>query len=765
MLIFIYLKTLIFLILLTLTGIALTKRLISSRKAEILLPIGCLFGLSLFLFLVNILAYFVKGWPLFYAAGGIQLLITIVALKIIKASPLEFPKGKMRLIWFMSLIFWGLFSLIITNTSPFNGSDNVFYFSQASVFARGDFPIHTPWQPDYVSYSHLGISQLLAALRVLTGASYHFIHAVLAFISLFCSIQILTWILNFKNPKFLKLLLFSLPALIGFISLGAFMLAVPVKLTSPDLQNGFLGWLNKLPTIETSNASAGFLDPLIYILHRLVSTSFFLGILALLLFPLKKAYISAFAITIFLSAIALLDESVLISILPATVVMSFFSFNKKFIIWISFILISAFVISFQGGIVTESVINRYGSGSGILIFPQDNPDNPYENFRSFRVNSQSSTLFENLKQYQPFGWLQIGIIYQLIFLLICAAFLLKKKALDEYEGSFTYIVVYFFISSVTAFIAFHILVPKLFHTNGWRFLALSYQFSGIGIAFFLIYLFLNHKNIILKIIIIWILIFSIVPPFARLFPRRDDLFWFKPAPEPKRASFEWIKKNLSVEEKIIALTDGSPIPSSNIELTTSVGAFTPVWPPYVRAYENFDTSSTYADLFYTLNPDALTLLKAKYLIISNAYVSQLPEERSKDVVNTQYFKQVFWDTERSEGIFTVSEAFLGSAKNLNGTLAELSEIAPKDKTYYLDYESLQKNKNLYKATAMALGERKIYGVHDYWSRIEGHIPIFGQLTSYDYLILGDDTDPYIFCRCSAKLIWSGYQGGIKLWEI
>ncbi|MBI3103875.1 hypothetical protein HYZ05_02960 [Candidatus Daviesbacteria bacterium] len=755
MTLYIYFKTLILFSILLYCGITITKRVLSTRRAEIILPAGCLFGISLFLFLINFSAHFIKGWPLFYSAVIIQLLLTFIIVKLIKTNPLEFPQGKQRIAWFVTLFFWGAFFLIITNTSPFNGSDNTFYFTQASVFLRGDFPIHTPWQPDYVSYSHLGISQLLAAVRFLTGGSYHFIHAVLALISLFCSIQIITWILFSKKSS--NILLFSLSGFIGFISLGAFMIVWPSKLALPNLDNGILNWLNKLPSIEISNASAGFLDPLIYILHRLVSTSIFLSLIPLLLYPNRKNLLTSLVLIISIASIALLDESVLISILPAIFLVSFFCFERKIKLWILTTLAILFIISFQGGIIKEAILNRYHTGSGILIFPADNPNNPYENFRSLRLHSQASTLFEDLPRFQPFRWLQIGIIWQLLALLIIVVFYLTKK--KDYE--FNTILALILISSLSALIAYHGLVPKLFHTNGWRFLAISYQLSGIGIGFFIINWWLSHqgkKYIVLKILILWILIFSLVPPFARLFPRRSDLSWFKIVQEIKRPSFEWIKNNLPVEKRIVALTDGNTIPSTNMDLATQIGVFTPVFGPDLRAYENFDAGPSYVDLYYTLNPGILKNLKVEYLMINNFYYSSLPNLRKQDLLNPDYFQKVYSDP--TETILKVLPSYIENSQTLSGTLEELARIAPSDGSIYIDQDSIE----FYRAMVMTLRERDIYGAHNYWSRIEGKIPILGNLDHYDYLILRQGKDPKSICNCDPEVIWEGFGNGLKLWS-
>lgn len=760
MILFIYLKVIVVLAILFFCGITAIKRLLPERKLQLVIPLGALFGLASYLFLVNLLAYLIKGPPLFSIALGIELLFTLIFRFVVKSQPLQLPQGSEHRLWIVNVFLWFIFALYITNTSPFDGSDNTFYYSQASVFSRGDFPIHTPWQPDYISYSHLGISQLLGAFRSLTGASYHFIHALFAFITLFCSIQILTWILAPKRiEKFFDLLLFSLPGLIGFISLGAFMLVWPSKLAAPPLGNEVIEWLNKLPTIEISHASAGFLDPLIYILHRLVSTSFLLGVLVILISPLKRKVLTILPVIIFLSAIALLDESILIAGLPAVFLISLFSFGKKIKVWIFFILISLFIIASQGGIVTESIINRYHSGAGILLFAEDNPDNPYENFRTWRLQSQSSTLFPDLPKFQPFRWFQIGIIYQLIFFLIWTILILKKKTDGEDVKTLKLLSAFFLISAVTALIAFHALVPKLFHTNGWRFLAISYQFSGIGIGLLLVYWWINHKKKVLKFLIIWVLFFSIIPPFARLLPRRDDLSWFKIHPEVKRVSFEWIKNNLPVEKRILALTDSGIVPSSNMDLATQIGVFTPIWAPEIRAYENYDTSPAYADLYYTLNPKLLRKLKVDYLIINNTYVSRLPEQRKKELLNYSYFQPVYSDP--SEIIIKVMPAYLQANDIVTGTLEELDKIAPLNSTFYLDHKSL----DFYRAVAMVLRERRIYGEHDYWSRIEGKIPIFGKLDHYDYLVLGKDIIPQGICDCNATKVWSGLLDSVNLWKI
>lgn len=725
------------------------------------------------------MAYFIKGPVLFYISLASEVILAFIIHKKQIAKPLEFPIKTDRIFWIFSLLFWGILFLIITNTSPFNGGHDAEYQSFASLFARGDFPIHTAWQPDYVAFIHLGASQFLGSIKIITGANYYFIQALIAFLILWSGSQILIWLVNIKSRKFWSKFIHFIPPFAGIISLGSFMITWPYTLALPVIKNNLLSWLTSLPALELPNPPQfpflGHLDyipldAMILFLQRVTAMGFFIGLLPILLSPSdnKKYFLSITVLVIMIATIALTDESVLFPILPAIFLIALFSFQKRLRILIIFVFLTLTTIVIQGGVITEVLLNRYGSGSGTLIFPADR-ESPFEKFRIWRLTYQSSYLYPSLSNLQPFRWFRIGIVWLLSILLSISIWLTvfqKKNVDDNNKYKVKMVILIMFLSSLGALLAFHIIVPYPFQSNGWRFLFLSYKLAGIGIGFSIIYFWdkIPRKFFFLKIIITWIIIFSFTPSLLRLFPRRSDLSWFTVPPEPKKPIFEWVKKNIPLQERILALMESNPTPSANMNLATQVGAYIPIWPSGIRNYDSFDVSPAYVDLYYTLNPSSLDKLKVTYLIINNIYFSQLPESRKADIFNREFFQPVFSDPS-GEVVLKVLSQYLMFGKNFVGTLEEFEKSAPKEGVFYIDKKSTEAM-NIYRPLRLLFHERKVYGEIDDWnSRIGVNISFYGIKTGhYDYIVGGNNLDPVTICQCQTKLIESVLNNQLHLWK-
>lgn len=756
---FIYLKTLTFLSILFICGIVIIRRLTEENRAQILIPSGAILGIALYIFLLNVLVHVIRGTPGFYLALLIEICLALLLKRSIKLSPMEFPQGKLKIYSIISILFWGIFLYMLLATGDMGG-DIYYHYGIAALFARGDYPMHTPWQPDYVMTYHFGGAEFLGATRSITGGSFLFIHRLLAIFIFFSWGQILTWLLIKKSPNNIgALLVISIPAFISLISMGGFMITWPSNPISIDIGGNLFRWLGQLPTLNISRDSYGsplHIEMMVTFLHRFLSLSFFFSFLTVLLSPKKENYpILISGIVIFLSSVALTDESVLVVILPAIFLISFFTvFSKSVIKSLILAVISILVISFQGGLITETLF-KLGNYSGINLFSKE-----FLEYASFQT---STRLFENLPNYRPFRWLSLGIYWQLSLLLIFSILALRQPLNKNFQS----IIWLFFISSLTSLVAFYAIVPKLLSSNANRFLALSYYLSGIGISFYLVYWILNAKRFhFLKFILIWILLFSTVPPFFNLFPRQKYHGLFTPS-APEKKSFNFVRDNLSVKERIIVLTSLSPFDNPNVALSTTIGAYTPTWGITPRAEVVWEITPLYIDAYLTLNPSTLRSLKIDYLIIGNDYLLQLTASRRQDLVNKRYFQPVFTDPSGGEIIYKVTPEYLNESQNIGGTLSELEQIAPKKGTFYIEYVP-NIPEHMFRALRVLLFDRDVYhpiGAAFYNGSIDVELIQHETLIeNYDYLILGAATDPKTICNCEAKLIWSGFGNGIKLWK-
>lgn len=756
-----YFSILIIIFILFLSGILIFKRITTQTAAHLILPAGSIFGICLNIFLLNLTAHLIKGVPGIIIALCIQIFLTYLILRI-PSLPLSIPKGRdFKILFFLSLL-WIIFSYQIAAHANTDGADSTLHQSLAARFIKGDYPMHQPWQPDYLAYYHFGPAELLGSLHALSDAPYYFIHPFISFWLLLFVSQILTWLIPPKEITFKTTLIKSLPTLVGLISLGGFFIIWPVRWELPS----FLG---QLPTLNTSfevYGSPANLDGLVFFIHRFLSISFFISLLVPLIYP-KNSKLLLICLVVYIGAIALTDESVLIVTLIPILVISYFNiFNRSFKKFLISTTLVSLIILFQGGIITQTILNHDGNSS-FLIFPPDQK-NVTEKYQSYRLAQERSKLFLTDDKLKTFNWLHIGIIWQLLICLSLVVYLFKKTQNRE----LTTLCILLLVSGIISLIAYHGLVPNGYtHPNGNRFLTLSYYLSGLCLAFFLVFWFSQRNEFkkikyILNFFIVLILLASILPPLLQMFPRRKEN-WLVINPHYKSSLVNWIDNNISLNQRLVALTDIRPSNSTNIDLVKETGILTPVWAPTPRVHDSFDISPTYSDLYYTLNPEIIKELKINYLLISGPYFSQLPKNRQQDFTNNDFFKPVFTLNDNSIIILEVKHRYFSEGKDLDGTFNQLGKIAPRIGTYCLDYPP-NITENVYRILKLLLYDRRTYCDHGgafYNARVDVELnPRTDNPAKYDYLVLGKDVDPETICHCQAELIWEGMGNGVRFWR-
>lgn len=770
-----YFKTVIFFSILFICGLTFIRRAIRETRAEILFPSGLILGIATYIFTLNLVSHFIKGPTGFYLSFILEIVLAILLIIYKKVEPINFPKKTALYVWLFSLFFWSIFLFFIAGTSGGSiSADSTMHYSLASSFIRGDYPMHTPWQPDYIIYYHIGVAEFLGASRILTGGYNNFLYATLSFLVLLSISQILSNLFLFKTTKSYLLFSYFIIPLVGLISLGGYMLAWPINLSFPNISEGFVHWLGQLPKTAWGYdhfGAAATIDGFILFIHSLVAIGMFFSLSTLIIFPHKSyRFLTVCFMILLLGAIALTDESVLFVILPAVFLISFFTvFEKKVKYFLIFLLISLTLISVQGGIITEGMLNRYGTGTDVLLFPKDQegPSARFEGYRSYRLKQQQSRLFPNQESYYPFRWLHIGIVWKLLLTILFTIFVFKKSR-EVGQKQLVSILVLFTLSASTAFVNFHALVPKGWvHINGDRFLVFSHYLSGLVVIFFIFYVWgYLHSYKMIKALVVWVIAISVIPQLAVIFPR-EKYNWFAKPYVPVSSEYIWIKNNIPMDDRILVFTENAPVPSSNLQLLREIGALTPGWAPQPRVYHGFDMSPIYSDVYYTLNPELLSILKLRYLALGQSYFLGLTEKRKQDLQNPNYFQVVYKNPAGNFVIFKILPQYLNGGENLTGTFTEMEEIAPKKGAYYIDYPP-NIDERTFRALRLLLYDREIYynilGA-TYNFRIDVPLRYYGDKTDhYDYLALGQNVDPKIICNCQAKLIWEGFGNGVKLWS-
>lgn len=750
------------------TGFSILKNTSTEKRILVIIPAGAIFGVCLHIFLINLIAHFIQGPSGFYLAVFLQ---SIFAFFITKNAPndlLIYPKGKEARIALFFMLLWIIFIYQITAHATTNGADSVLHQSFASRFIKGDYPMHQPWQPDYIAYYHFGGAQLLGSFHALTGAPYYFIHPFIAFFFLIFMSQILTYIIQSSEKiTWKQMVVSSIPVFIGLISLGGIFIVWPARLELPTITN-------LLPVLSNAFENYGSptnLDALVFFLHRFLAVSFIISMLTLLISPKKTSRLVFLILAIYLSTIALTDESVfIVTLLPILGIIFFKTFNKSLGWFGIFLIVITITVILQGGLITETLLNRYHEESSILLFP-GNAKSVTEKYQDYRIAQQKSKFYPANEYTKTFNWFHPGIIWQLSLCAILTFYFFKKSG-DSKKKS---LVIFFFLSAAVSYIAFHALVPKGYtHPNGNRFLALSYFLSGIHLAIIISWWFSSKQNInrfagyFFNLFIIWTLLFSVIPPLVNLFPRKIDNWFIIKKTNPDQR-LEWIKKNLTKEERIVALTEIFPSNNLNIDIVTKTGVLTPVWAPKPRVHDSFDISPIYADLHYTLNPEIIKTLKINYLLITEVYLSQLPTERKNDLENKEFFTPVFISDDQKTKIIKIKEKYISEGTNFEGTFNQLDKIAPSTGTYCLDFPP-NITDSTYRILRLIFHKRQMYCDHGgafYNARLDISLDYSyydENLTKFDYLVLGKNTDPETICNCHTELLWEGLGNNVRFWK-
>ena len=802
----IYLKTIILLLILSISGLIIVRRICSDTRIQLLLPTSVITGIALYIFLLNLTAHFIKGEMGFYVALLIEIIAAFllrakmnyseasfgVSLRAsssvnhsssaklegysgsrIKAGKIIFPQKGEKAIWIITSLIWFIFLFYITATGSASSPDWLHNSYYASLLLRGDFPIHNPFQPGSLSSYHIGMPEILGLFRLFTGGADTFLGSTIALLTLFAMSQILQWTLKLKSSVFNLLLHIFIP-LTFLMSLGNLMIIWPYQLRLPQIDNGIYGFLRSLPTLYNTYVPYGApasLDGLNLFLHRMLSLSIFTALIPLVVYPNKlKKILSSGLIIILLGALALSDEAVFIVAAPSVVLISFFTlFEKNIKQWILFSLIALFVTIFQGGLVTEAVFKSDASFAKVLLFPADQtgPTAKFTNYHSYRMEAQES----KSGQVGPLKWFHFGAVWQVGALLItCCAFTFysfKRKLGDK---SHLYLTWLFCSSAIFALIAFHAVVPIGWtHLNGNRFLSLAYQLSGVGIIILIIFFWINFKGKSwIKVLSAWIVLVSIIPTIAILFPR-EKINWFTRVIDPPKAEHIWIKDNLRVNTKILPFTAEFPTDSA-VELVKMAGVFTPLW------YEKPEVQGSgitppYFDLFYTQNPEVLKKLKIEYILTNKTYRSTLNEERLADLNNQEYFKTEYIDKQRDVIITKILPAYFQKGENYNGTFYELSQILPEKGKFFIE-SAPEINETVWRIAFLTLQMKdyemyystKFLPVYNYIINVD--LKYHGESNDkYDYLVLGLKTDPKFVCSCQTELLWSDKAGYVNVWKV
>lgn len=765
-----------------LIGIIIFRKILFLDRWELLIPAGSIFGITLFVFFINIISFFVKG------AAGVNLsyfflllLLLIVYSKGGKQPKIKLTLGKTFIFCLLSALFWGPLIFWKGNFALI-GSDTNLYYSVAHTFIKGNSPALTPWQPDLSLAYHLGAFQLLGAVYSFTNLSFEFLHILFSAFFIFCSSQIIIWIWK-RHDNIMSLLWGNLAAGIVLISFGFLKLAVLILPSQfPQISNlhQFFLWIRNLPTVNQSIEAYGApvnLDTLIYFIFHAFGLAIFLSLTVIIVYSRKSNFIYRWIILMVgLSTLALVNESVFIisafSLIVGGIFKEFQSglLDKRTIlvksIFISIVLIiMCTYVLIQGGTITNSILGQKTLEKSILIFPDGSDKN--KDLLTYHRTQTSSRSLAIKEEWLPLRWFHIGC--DVLILFCVSALIFIKFSRDQ-----KIVLMTLFLTGISALLAYYYIVPKYLAANGNRFLA----FAFMNFSLFIIYSLQNFfetlsksflKYFLLGILTLFILIPTVLPPMAMLSKTRFGENRLMPKKEQPTPGVEWIKNNLPYNSKVAVLDVRSSHPSGMARVMVQGGVFAPVFSGKVRVY-TIEASPEYFDMVYFLNPQALLELKISFLLIDSSFFGTLPDIRKAQLGNEIYFRKIFENRDNKgdwEKIYEISDKYLKTEGEIGGSFKEFAEILPNGKIYIDNEEHFNPN-YLRRAIIFSVRDRDLYYLPQSGVYLNVETDISKNLprsdSNYDYLILGKDTDPKDICKCQPKLIWKGLKDEIYVWE-
>lgn len=660
-------------------GVVIFSTFLKSRNKFLNVGGGMILGPTVFLFLLGILSYFLKGFTwisvIFFSFTFLCLLIFLKNFKDIKKT-YSFHISLNTALVFLITIFYLLFIGFFAKSAPVGG-DVTTHWGIATSFARGNYPTVLPWQPNYLTIYHMGAFMVMGAIHAVANVNIYLVHI---FFSVYLIWGIFLFVTGLAREKTRSLLCF-IPAIFALILFGGPIIYLRLF---GDL---FLPLTNSISTVfnprnippmlqdfRSSNGSGSSdLGGLVYGNFYTFGFSIFLIFIFLLNKKFSKGNLAKYLLLTVAAVLTLsVDESMFLIELP--------------------ILVSYFLVDNRKNFLRKGIL--YGvicaAVFGILFFTIQNPVrdslltparvesrfkllSPHDLEFSDRVSFVSSRIFSTGKD----SWLLPSLPLVIIVILILSVL------------GRSYFPVSFSISALSSLIFSYLIVNTYWPANGLRFANQSSQILMLAIGFLLIDLLKNRRHKILFPIIILVFSAVFLPQFIN-----DNVNFVNKAKDKKanhfilgygsrNPAFEWIIRNIPYNKKFL-FVDEYPKTSNHsplsLQATQSYGIFVPSVASDIKII-SFEFGGEWYDGAVFLAPEALRKLNIDYVFVRPNGGSFFSEERKIELLKPEYFKYVYSDSEGT--LYEVQSAF----KNLEDkrmSLETMAKLIPDDSLVYLD---------------------------------------------------------------------------------
>lgn len=680
-------------LLLILSGTLLLKISCTYENNFALLAGGAIFGVTLYIFILNLISKILPGPKGIILSTFILLLLTIfLAIKYRIFLPKFSIHFNAKTIIPLLIVLFIVYFAKAKMLTILPAADSSIQWAYAGSFARGNNPIMVPWQPDFVPGYHLGAYIFEGALDVLSGLHLLAIHGLIN-IYFFASGLMLSIFILWNKQYLYKNLWLTLAALVIFLAYGVVIIAYPNNNFLLNLKSApdFLINLKDIPENIIAKGTAGAaladLDTLSYLPARSLSISMALLILSFFLVGWRNNRLKIAVISLSLSVLALVEESMFLPILLTLICLFIFSRNQRTTLFY-IILFTVLISVLQGGFVTDNLFLRHDSAFEFTLPLHSNDifsGKLTKLIKNYNYIGSNGSLFNWLIP-SPLILLLPGLIYGL----------LKKNAL------FIGLVIY----SLICFSLFLLIQYKYESSNNIRFFNFGYIASGLSIAY-LLYFYLSRLSVLKNLIFLIIfVIFVGVPTFlpeadkqilriseGRKVNTTASILSDNKPNDPFYQIAEWAKDNLPLNARLLSLDGSIPVPGQILEFEYR-GIYTTLGPNSIRVLRQ-EPGAEFTDLTLTLNPSLLILTKTNYIYIeskSNIY-QQLPKIRKQQLDNPIYFQPLVsikdFDQKNFYALYRVTPEFLALPDIEEGTFTYLRKLIPVNSTIYIgDYPEI-----------------------------------------------------------------------------
>lgn len=686
----------------TINGILVFKRLLETNNKLLILGSGAIIGTVVFMNLVAVLSYILKGE---LAIKVIFFLYTFVTYVWAFREKQVFKYLFSSLKKWTDLIFVAIFVVYLllislsAGATP-TGGDVITYWGISTSFARGNFPTVLPWQPDILSGYHHGAFVVQGAIHAITSIS---ISVIYVFSAIFSVLSIFVFLVGLGRGK-TSSLSSLLPGVYAIVIFGG-----PIFLT-----NGFRDFLafpsgniiNKLaqyPHFSDLKSALGAgpngLDGLYYISFYGFALMPFLLFIYLSVEKTKQFYTTKrvlFLILLLLSTVSI-DESFFF--LEAPVFLFYFVGQniklgfKRFILK-SFEYLVVFIVGF---FLTQSMIRDsfftpkpIEAPKFVLLLPNElKPLGklPFANSIVFWDSSKEylKGFVASAKAYSGLAGKKVGDTkwlipdLRLVSLVVGIVALIAGSKLG-------------FVLALSGFLSYLVgmtVVNPYAPYASYRLITKSYHIFAIALGISLVSLFAKKLSKLFWMLgFVLFLLFQgpqILVSHARLVEDSVGRHYqrFTYGVDWNNKTLVDLEKRLATRDRLL-IVDSFPEKGWFSELTLNAlqlhGLFIPKMTGDKRIISS-DGSYEWFDAAVFLSPPSLRKLGVEYVFVENSALSRLPPIRVKNLDKLKFFVPIH---DYPDGkLYKVTDDYKSMDEDIL-TLEGVSHLIPDGATVYLD---------------------------------------------------------------------------------